>query len=190
MWTCWANVGFRPLFKFRPFLENFISTRTATYPGNTMIKRMQSNGAGGKPKVYSGAIDCLRQILQKEGVGGATLFAPLEMLNEGDLFPGTLLKKWKNDPARLVSAAFPGFQRIHSPCEFFRQRALWWSDFLWHCCGHEGDLFPEAPLSKHKKRPCWLLEKAHSPCESSISEWWFLISFRGSCAQVSTVAWA
>ena len=41
-----------------------------------MIKRMQSNGAGGKPKVYSGAIDCLRQILQKEGVGGATLFAP------------------------------------------------------------------------------------------------------------------
>ena len=68
--------AFVPLFKFRPFLENFISIRTATYPGNTMIKRMQSNGAGGKPKVYSGAIDCLRQILQKEGVGGATLFAP------------------------------------------------------------------------------------------------------------------
>ena len=123
--------AFVPLFKFRPFLENFISTRTATYPGNTMIKRMQSNGAGGKPKVYSGAIDCLRQILQKEGVGGATLFAPLEMLNEGDLFPGVTLEN-KNGPARLVSAAFPGFKRIHSPCEFFRQRALWWSDFLWH----------------------------------------------------------
>ena len=70
--------AFVPLFKFRPFLENFVSIRTATYPGNTMIKRMQSNGAGGKPKVYSGAIDCLRQILRKEGVGGATLFAPLE----------------------------------------------------------------------------------------------------------------
>ena len=56
---------------------------------------MQSNGAGGKPKVYSGAIDCLRQILRKEGVGGATLFAPLEMLNEGDLFPGGLSKNGK-----------------------------------------------------------------------------------------------
>ena len=125
-----ANVCFRSTFFF---LRISISKhRTATYPGNTMIKRMQSNGAGGKPKVYSGAIDCLRQILQKEGVGGATLFAPLEMLNEGDLFPGGPFEKWKNDPARLVSAAFPGFKRIHSPCEFFRQRALWWSDFLWH----------------------------------------------------------
>ena len=90
----------------RPFLENFISIRTATYPGNTMIKRMQSNGAGGKPKVYSGAIDCLRQILRKEGVGGATLFAPLEMLNEGDLFPGAL---WENRKMTLLVWFRPRF---------------------------------------------------------------------------------
>lgn len=47
-----------------------IATQTATYPGNTMIKRMQSNGAGGKPKLYANTIDCIRQILAKEGVGG------------------------------------------------------------------------------------------------------------------------
>lgn len=47
-----------------------IATQTATYPGNTMIKRMQSNGAGGKPKLYANTFDCIRQILSKEGVGG------------------------------------------------------------------------------------------------------------------------
>ena len=47
-----------------------IATQTATYPGNTMIKRMQSNGAGGRPKLYSSTPDCIRQILAKEGVGG------------------------------------------------------------------------------------------------------------------------
>lgn len=47
-----------------------IATQTATYPGNTMIKRMQSNGAGGKPKVYASTFDCIRKIMGKEGVGG------------------------------------------------------------------------------------------------------------------------
>ena len=76
-----------------------------------MIKRMQSNGAGGKPKVYSGAIDCLRQILQKEGVGGATLFAPLEMSNEGDLFPGVTFEN-KKDPAGFRKKR-PALRIIH-----------------------------------------------------------------------------
>eukprot|EP01047_Picozoa_sp_COSAG01_P043831 COSAG01_NODE_3918_length_5538_cov_28.353374_1_plen_307_part_00 len=47
-----------------------IATQTITYPGNTMIKRMQSNGAGGKPKIYASTFDCIRTILAKEGVGG------------------------------------------------------------------------------------------------------------------------
>eukprot|EP01052_Picozoa_sp_SAG31_P067472 SAG31_NODE_26256_length_445_cov_1.410405_2_plen_73_part_00 len=38
--------------------------------GNTMIKRMQSNGLGGMPKTYASSLDCAAQILKQEGVGG------------------------------------------------------------------------------------------------------------------------
>ena len=35
-----------------------------------MIKRMQSNGSGGQPRIYSSTVDCIRQILRHEGVAG------------------------------------------------------------------------------------------------------------------------
>ena len=139
-----------------------------------MIKRMQSNGAGGKPKVYSGAIDCLRQILQKEGVGGATLSAPLEMLNEGELFPGALSKNGKTTLLVWFRPRFLAFKEYTALANSFVRAGR--SDFLWHGTAVVTKAIPGVSF-ENKKRPCWLLEKAPGPCESFLSEWWFLISF-------------
>jgi len=41
--------------------------QTISYPGDTVRKRMISNGIGGKPKHYKHSLDCLIQIYRKEG---------------------------------------------------------------------------------------------------------------------------
>jgi solute carrier family 25 (mitochondrial phosphate transporter), member 23/24/25/41 len=47
-----------------------ITSQTICYPLDTVRHRMQANGICGVPAVYSGTLDCLRQIWAKEGAGG------------------------------------------------------------------------------------------------------------------------
>ena len=44
--------------------------QTVTYPGDTIRRRMQNNGAGGAPRVYTNTWDCTMQTWRKEGVRG------------------------------------------------------------------------------------------------------------------------
>ena len=44
--------------------------QTVTYPGDTVRRRMQNNGAGGAPKIYRHSLHCTSMILRHEGVAG------------------------------------------------------------------------------------------------------------------------
>ena len=44
--------------------------QTITYPGDTVRRRMQNNGAGGAPRVYRNAFHCTSEIVKNEGVKG------------------------------------------------------------------------------------------------------------------------
>ena len=44
-----------------------ISAQTLTYPGDTIRRRMQTDGMCGRSQVYNGMIDCYKQIVAKEG---------------------------------------------------------------------------------------------------------------------------
>ena len=44
--------------------------QTVTYPGDTVRRRMQNNGAGGAPRVYRHSMHCALLIWQKEGARG------------------------------------------------------------------------------------------------------------------------
>ena len=45
-------------------------SQTVTYWGDTIKRRMQSDGIGGKQKIYDSSIDCARKIFEREGVKG------------------------------------------------------------------------------------------------------------------------
>lgn len=40
------------------------------YPGDTIRRRMQNNGAGGAPRIYKHSLDCIRKTLEAEGMKG------------------------------------------------------------------------------------------------------------------------
>lgn len=44
--------------------------QTVTYPGDTVRRRMQSNGAGGAARVYRNSLHCASLMWQKEGAAG------------------------------------------------------------------------------------------------------------------------
>jgi hypothetical protein len=44
--------------------------QTVTYPGDTVRRRMQNNGAGGSAKIYRNSFHCSAMIFQKEGMRG------------------------------------------------------------------------------------------------------------------------
>jgi len=44
--------------------------QTVTYPGDTIRRRMQNNGAGGAARIYSSSWDCCVQTWRNEGVRG------------------------------------------------------------------------------------------------------------------------
>jgi len=44
--------------------------QTVTYPGDTVRRRMQNNGAGGSERVYKNSWHCTKQIWTKEGLQG------------------------------------------------------------------------------------------------------------------------
>jgi hypothetical protein len=45
-------------------------SQTITFPGDTVRRRMQTNGIGGKPKLYANTWDCTKKIWQNEGFRG------------------------------------------------------------------------------------------------------------------------
>jgi hypothetical protein len=49
--------------------------QTITFPGDTVRRRMQTNGAGGAERAYRNSLDCVRQMVRAEGVG--SLFSGL-----------------------------------------------------------------------------------------------------------------
>lgn len=44
-----------------------IVAQTLTFPGDVVRRRMQSDGMGGSPKVYTGLFDAVKKVYQKEG---------------------------------------------------------------------------------------------------------------------------
>lgn len=46
-----------------------IMAQTITYPGDTVRRRMQTNGIGGSPRIYTTTWDCCKKIVQNEGAG-------------------------------------------------------------------------------------------------------------------------
>ncbi|GAB5364995.1 hypothetical protein AAMO2058_001018100 [Amorphochlora amoebiformis] len=44
-----------------------ITAQTITYPGDTIRRRMQTDGMNGRTQIYRGMIDCYRQIVTKQG---------------------------------------------------------------------------------------------------------------------------
>lgn len=47
-----------------------LAAQTVTYPGDTVRRRMQTNGAGGSARVYKNSIDCTVKMLKNEGLKG------------------------------------------------------------------------------------------------------------------------
>lgn len=47
-----------------------VLAQTITYPGDTIRRRLQTDGAGGRALQYKGTWDCCRTTLAKEGVAG------------------------------------------------------------------------------------------------------------------------
>lgn len=44
--------------------------QTITYPGDTIRRRMQTNGANGRERIYSTSWDCCKKTFAKEGMQG------------------------------------------------------------------------------------------------------------------------
>ena len=57
-----------------------LCAQTLCYPGDTMRRQLQTNGIGGEAKLYSGAIDCFKQILRREGVRGFYRGLPINIV--------------------------------------------------------------------------------------------------------------
>lgn len=64
----WCNYG--PWGKLTAGAGAGLFAQTATYWGDTLRRRMQTNGAGGSEKLYNNSWDCAKTILRKEGVVG------------------------------------------------------------------------------------------------------------------------
>jgi solute carrier family 25 (mitochondrial phosphate transporter), member 23/24/25/41 len=47
-----------------------LAAQTVTYPGDTVRRRMQTNGAGGTARVYKNSIDCTIKMMKNEGIKG------------------------------------------------------------------------------------------------------------------------
>lgn len=45
-----------------------VAAQTATYPGDTVRRRMQTNGAGGAARLYNNSWHCFMTIIRNEGV--------------------------------------------------------------------------------------------------------------------------
>jgi len=69
-------------------LSGLIS-QTLTFPGDTVRRRMQTNGLGGKPKLYTTTWDCTVKVWRREGVHG---FMRGAMTNVWRCIPGAAIQ--------------------------------------------------------------------------------------------------
>lgn len=76
-----------------------ITAQAITYPGDTVRRRMQTNGMLGKPKVYSSSLDCLRKIINHEGF--SKLYAGLSA-NLIRAIPGAAIQFWAYDKSKTL----------------------------------------------------------------------------------------
>ena len=54
--------------------------QTAMYPGDVVRRHLQTDGLGGKPKIYKGTMDCIHQIMARSGVRGLYHGLPANMV--------------------------------------------------------------------------------------------------------------
>ncbi len=71
--------------------------QTTAYPGDTIKKQLQSNGVHGEKPKFKGLIDCVSQIIRKEGVRG--------------LYPGLTLNSIKCLPEAGIQFAVYEFMK-------------------------------------------------------------------------------
>jgi solute carrier family 25 phosphate transporter 23/24/25/41 len=76
-----------------------IIAQTVTYPGDTVRRRMQTNGMGGEARLYSNSWDCLVKVVRNEGVG--MLFAG-SFANVVRGIPGAAIQFWAYDGVKLL----------------------------------------------------------------------------------------
>lgn len=66
-------------------------SQTITYPGDTVRRRMQTNGLNGRPRIYTDSWDCFVTIIKKEGT--LALFSGARA-NVVRCIPGTAIQFW------------------------------------------------------------------------------------------------
>jgi len=54
--------------------------QTAMYPGDVVRRHLQTDGLGGKAQIYKGTLDCIKQIMLKQGVRGLYFGLPANMV--------------------------------------------------------------------------------------------------------------
>ena len=64
------NGGDNVLWQLTAGALSGLLAQTITYPGDTVRRRMQNNGAGGAERVYRNSIHCTRMIFVNEGMAG------------------------------------------------------------------------------------------------------------------------
>jgi len=78
--------------------------QTITYPGDTLRRRMQTNGVGGAERVYKHTWDCLLQTVRKEGFAG--LYHGL-WVNVIRCLPGAAIQFAAYDALKVLFGAAP-----------------------------------------------------------------------------------
>lgn len=78
-----------------------IIAQTITYPGDTIRRRMQTNGIGGSPSIYSGMLDCISKTVRTEGF--RALYKGLKA-NTVRCIPGAAIQFWAYDQFKSLLA--------------------------------------------------------------------------------------
>ena len=73
--------------------------QTITYPGDTVRRRMQTNGMNGEPKVYRNSFDCTLKMIRNEGA--RSLFSGITA-NLVRCLPGAAIQFWAYDLLKSV----------------------------------------------------------------------------------------
>mmetsp|Transcript_13565 Transcript_13565/g.16836 ORF Transcript_13565/g.16836 Transcript_13565/m.16836 type:complete len:148 (-) Transcript_13565:844-1287(-) len=76
--------------------------QTVTYPGDTVRRRMQTNGMKGEAKLYSSSIDCTKKIIRNEGT--KALFNGYTA-NAVRCLPGAAIQFWAYDLLKSMLGA-------------------------------------------------------------------------------------
>jgi hypothetical protein len=79
-------------------------SQTITYPGDTVRRRMQTNGLNGNPRIYQNSWDCMMTIIRKEGT--LALFNGARA-NVVRCIPGTAIQFWSYEAIKRFLGVEP-----------------------------------------------------------------------------------